>query len=146
MQTCGQQYTCSQYNLIRKMLRELGVPVYRKGFRQLVVAIYLFQQDNEQSLTKELYPGVAKMIGGIDWRRVERDIRTAIHCAWESRDAEVWNFYFPGLSRKPSNKAFIATLTEYLRYTAHFGGANIHSEMLLCHSHPIIQVVSQAEL
>jgi hypothetical protein len=128
------------------MLRELGVPVYRKGFRQLVVAIYLFQQDDEQSLTKELYPGVAKIIGGKDWRRVERDIRTVVRCAWETRDADIWNLYFPGLNRNPSNKAFIATLTEYLQYTSRFDGENIHNEPPLYHSHPIIQAVSQVGL
>ena len=143
MQIYGQQYSCSQYCLIQKMLRELGIPVHRKGFRQLVVAIYLFQQDEEQSMTKELYPGVAKIIGGTDWRIVERDTRTAIFYAWENRNEEVWNFYFPGLNRSPSNKVFIATLTEYLRYTSHFDRENIYSEMSLCRSHPIVQAISQ---
>ena len=99
---------------IRSTLQILGIPVHRKGYRQLVIAIACFTRDNNQSITKELYPSVAKISGSQDWRLVERDIRAAIHHAWGIRDTSAWEIYFPNAGKAPTNKVFISTLSNLL--------------------------------
>lgn len=98
-----------------RMLRELGFAVHRNGYLQLTVAIPYFLQDPTQGLYKELYPYVAKRLGYTDCRAIERSIRSAIYDAWARSDPEVWIQYFPDLKRPPSNKLFIATLSEGLK-------------------------------
>lgn len=100
---------------IRSALRILGIPVHRKGYRQLTIAIACLATDDTQSITKELYPAVAKVAGIQDWRLVERDIRTAIQYAWANRDSSTWDIYFPGTDKAPSNKIFISTLSDLLQ-------------------------------
>lgn len=105
----------SQHISIRNTLRMLGVPVHRKGYRQLAIAVAIFATDNTQSLTKEIYPAVAKLTGIVDWRLVERDIRTVIQYAWANRDSTIWRIYFQELEKAPSNKVFISVLSEMLK-------------------------------
>lgn len=110
-----QETDCAQHISIRNVLRTLGIPAHRKGFRQLSIAITIFAQDDTQSITKELYPATAKLTGIDDWRLVERDIRTAIQYAWTNRDPSIWDIYFPTLSKAPSNKVFITAMVEMLQ-------------------------------
>ena len=100
---------------IQNTLRILGIPVHRKGYRQLAIAIDCYTRDNTQSITKELYPAVAQITGIQDWRLVERDIRTVIQYAWANRDSSVWDIYFPVVDKAPSNKIFISTLSDLLQ-------------------------------
>lgn len=97
------------------MLHELQIGVHRLGYRHLFVAIPCYAMDNSQSMSKELYPYIAEYYGYSDWHRVEHAIRVAIMDAWERRDWIVWEHYFPGLKKPPTNKRFIATLAERLR-------------------------------
>ena len=96
-------------------LRRLNVPVYLSGYRCLCVAISVFAQDISQSMCNELYPAVAKKLGYMDWRAVEFAIRRAILSAWEHRDAEIWEEYFPCAKKVPTNKQFIATLAQRIK-------------------------------
>ena len=96
-------------------LRKLNVPVYLSGYRCLCVAITLFTQDVAQSMCNELYPAVAKKLGYVDWRAVEFAIRRAILSAWEHRDSEKWEVYFPGITKAPTNKQFIANLAQRIK-------------------------------
>ena len=91
-------------------LRRLRVPVYLVGYNQLCVAITLFAADTMQAMCNELYPAVADALGYSDWRSVEFAIRRVIVAAWEQRKPEIWEEYFPGCQKAPSNKQFIATL------------------------------------
>jgi hypothetical protein len=49
---------------------------------------------------------------------VERSARSAIAAAWEHRDINLWNLYFPqsgrGCESKPTNAAFISRLANGL--------------------------------
>ena len=45
---------------------------------------------------------------------VERSIRTALDKAWEKRDPEKWQKYFPSAQQRPSNAVFISRLAEAL--------------------------------
>ena len=91
-------------------LLKLSVPIHLSGFWQLCFAIYLFSADPAQSMCDELYPAVAKAVGNYDWRAIEYSMRRAICAAWNRRDPDIWEQYFPGSRKAPSNKQFIATL------------------------------------
>ena len=96
-------------------LRRLNVSGHLSGYRCLCVAISVFAQDISQSMCNELYPAVAKKLGCMDWRAVEFAIRRTILSAWEHRDPEVWGEYFPGATKAPTNKQFIATLAQRIK-------------------------------
>jgi len=96
-------------------LRDLNVPVYLSGYRCLCVAIPIFAQDVAQSMCNELYPAVAKELGYVDWRAVEFAIRRTILSAWEHRNPAAWEEYFPGITKVPTNKQFIATLAQRIK-------------------------------
>ena len=109
-----EQPVLTAQELTSSMLRQLNIAIHRIGYRQLCIAIPRFAKDETQSLCKELYPYVAEYWGCADWRAVEHSIRVVILDAWESRDPEVWEKYFPDSRKPPSNKRFIATLAELL--------------------------------
>jgi len=96
-------------------LRQLNAPVYLSGYRCLCIAIPAFAQDISQSMCNELYPAVAKALGYVDWRAVEFAIRRTILSAWEHRDPEIWESYFPGTTKVPTNKQFVATLAQRIK-------------------------------
>ena len=97
------------------MLHELGISIQRLGYKYLTVAVPCYSIDDSQSLTKEVYPYVSQCFGCTDWHSVERSIRTVILTAWDHRDPEIWNQYFPNQIKAPSNKQFIAVLAERLK-------------------------------
>ncbi len=99
----------------RKILLELGIPVHQDGYIQLCIGIPHFALDPRQSLSKELYPYIAAQFGGVSPEDVESSTRRAIKNAWNRRDPDVWEKYFPRLHKAPSNLVFIATVTEHLR-------------------------------
>lgn len=108
------QTVSSRQKQAKNMLHELGIPVHLIGYKELCIAIPLFAENSFQCITKELYPDVARSIGYPGHRGIERSIRKAISDAWDRRDADTWEIYFPHLKSAPSNKLFIATLAERL--------------------------------
>lgn len=114
MQTAAAQSPAELQCATSRILHELGIPVHRIGYKQLCIAIVSFAQNDSQSLTKELYPFIAYRYGYADWHPVEHSMRLAILHAWKNRDPAAWYRYFPGQSRMPSNKQFIATIAEFL--------------------------------
>ena len=70
------------------------------------------------AVTKQLYPGVAKMFSTTS-SRVERAIRHAIEVAWDRGDVDVLNSYFGytihNTRGKPTNSEFIAMISDRLR-------------------------------
>lgn len=103
---------------VANMLLNLNISTKRKGFRYLEEAIAMYEKEPGQSVTKVLYPAVAKQVGGSK-DSVERAIRAAIHAAWGRRDEKIWRLYFTpardGAVPRPTNTAFIATLVECLK-------------------------------
>lgn len=98
---------------ISKLLLSLNFNVKHHGYCYLLDALPFVMEYPEISMTKELYPEVAKL-HSCHWRHIERSIRNAIESAWDHRDAAVWEYYFPGASKRPSNAAFLARLAEQL--------------------------------
>ncbi len=74
------------------------------------------------SVTKELYPSVAKKYKTTA-SRVERAIRHAIEVAWSRGDIDTLNSYFGytiNINRgKPTNSEFIAMIADKLRLQFH---------------------------
>lgn len=98
---------------ITGLLLSLGISTKHNGFAYLREAILLMAKDPAQSVTKMLYPEVAH-ICGCHKENVERSIRTALDRAWEKRDTEKWQTFFPGVQQRPSNAVFISRMTEAL--------------------------------
>ena len=110
----GAVASCSLEEKCKGILLELGFPAHFSGYKQLKVAIPKFAGDIQQSLVSELYPYVAEALDYSDGRAVERSVRRAIIYVWENGDKKAWDKYFPGLTEVPTNKRFIATISEYI--------------------------------
>ena len=108
---------------ITELLHTLAVPAHIKGYQYLREAISLTLRDMEliNSVTKELYPMVAKRFGTTP-SRAERAIRHAIEVAWDRGDVDVLSGFFGYTIRsdrgKPTNSEFIALVADRLRLKA----------------------------
>lgn len=98
---------------VRNVLTALGITVSRKGYVCVVDALELMRDDAGLSMTKELYPMIAKR-QRCSAASVERAIRGAIEAAWLKRDERIWRMYFTpcreGFVPRPTNAAFLRTL------------------------------------
>ena len=101
---------------VSNMLLRLGIPTKMRGYAFLREAVLVMAHDRTQSVTKELYPTVARRCGG-NPLQVERTIRAAIHSAWDNRDESAWNQVFrtSGPIPRPTNSTMISLLAEQLR-------------------------------
>lgn len=105
---------------ITSIIHKIGVPAHIKGYHYLRESIKLAVKDSEiiNSVTKQLYPTVAKKFGTTS-SRVERAIRHAIEVAWDRGDVEVLTSFFGYTIRntrgKPTNSEFIAMIADKLR-------------------------------
>lgn len=106
--------------VVSNIMRQIGVPAHIKGYQYLRQGIILSVQEPElvQSVTKELYPSIAKQ-NKTTSSRVERAIRHAIEVAWDRGDVDVLNSYFgytiQSTRGKPTNSEFIAMISDKLR-------------------------------
>ena len=96
------------------IMQVLGLSPKRDGFRALLTGIPLYAHDPQQSLSKELYPSIARFLGIGNYKSVERSIRSAIQYAWVGRNPILWNSYFGTGSECPTNKLFIARLAQVI--------------------------------
>lgn len=107
---------------VTQIIHQIGVPAHIKGYQYLRTAIIMTVEKPEliNSITKELYPSVAKAYGTTS-SRVERAIRHAIEVAWDRGDVDVINSYFgytvQSARGKPTNSEFIALISDNLRIT-----------------------------
>ena len=112
---------------VSSLLLTLGIPPKLRGFAYLKEAVALYREDPLQSVTKLLYPEVAKRCGCAPMH-VERSIRSAIEAGWKRRDDRVWRLYFQpdreGRIPRPSNGDFISRLADSL------GGMTDSSEIV----------------
>lgn len=103
--------TQSRLTHVRSILKDLSFPMHLSGYWLLCVAISLYAQNPNISMTKELYPVLAQQFD----RDPESAIRRVILYAWEHGSREVWQEYLPHCHRPPSNLVFIATIAGQLR-------------------------------
>lgn len=107
------QYTDVDQKQLRYMFQKLGFSPHHTGFKLLIAAILLYVQDTSQSITKELYPALAKQSRLYSAASIERSMRYTIAEAWAHGPRRAWQQYFPQQSKAPSNSLFIATMAEY---------------------------------
>lgn len=106
---------------VSELITQLGIPASIKGYRYLISSILLAIEDFNiiDSITKELYPAVAKIYKTTS-SRVERGIRHAIEVAWSRGNVDVLNDLFGYTidvnKGKPTNSEFIAMIATKLRY------------------------------
>lgn len=105
---------------VTKIIHQIGVPAHIKGYQYLRCAIMMTMENTDliNSITKQLYPSVAKEYGTTS-SRVERAIRHAIEVAWDRGDIDVINSFFgytvQSTRGKPTNSEFIALIADSLR-------------------------------
>ncbi len=110
--------------IVTKIFHQIGVPAHIKGYHYLREAIMMaiHNIDIINSITKQLYPSVAKKYGTTS-SRVERAIRHAIEVAWDRGDVDILNSYFGytihNSRGKPTNSEFIAMIADKLRLQLH---------------------------
>lgn len=87
-------------------------------FLRDAILMTMENQDYINSVTKRLYPEIAKR-NGTTASRVERAIRHAIEVAWDRGDVDTLNSYFGytihNLRGKPTNSEFIAMIADKMR-------------------------------
>ncbi len=107
-------------NKVTKIIHKVGVPAHIKGYQYLRRAIIkaIIDRDIINSVTKELYPQVAKDFDTTS-PRVERAIRHAIEVAWNRGDEEtiqsIFGYTIQSNKGKPTNSEFIAMISDKLR-------------------------------
>lgn len=105
---------------ITTLLHDMGVPTHVKGYQYLRDALLrtLANPQLLECVTKELYPKIAEKYNTTP-RRVERAIRHAIELAWDRGNVDLMTEYFGYTINqekgKPTNNAFIATVTDRIR-------------------------------
>ena len=105
--------------VVSEVIHNIGVPANIKGYHFLRSAIVMCINDTENlhSVTKILYPAVAKMHNTTP-ARVERAIRHSIEATWNRGNADAIHILFgfrPTNHPKPTNSEFIAIITDNLR-------------------------------
>ena len=102
---------------VSNLLVSLGISTKLRGYNYLREAILALAANPMQSITKELYPAIARQFD-CNSAQVERSIRNAIKSAWSQKDTEARASIFPcdadGTIPRPSNAAFISRLADRL--------------------------------
>lgn len=103
---------------VRMHLLALNFDTNLDGFRLICSAVPLLREDPSQTLSKHIYPAVAKQHNLSDQRTVEHSIRNAIEKAWRCRNDAVWQrFFAPDASGQitcPSNRKMLTTLAQWI--------------------------------
>lgn len=98
------------------ILIDLGFSPSNDGFAYLRSAIEQYVSGRASDMTKGIYPAISPT-GDDDhsWHYIDQVIRRAVKAAWNGRDAELWELFFPLSDQKnancPPNKEFIARIS-----------------------------------
>lgn len=98
------------------ILFDLGFTLSNDGFEYLRAAIETHYSKTASSTIKGIYPTISHINDDAhSWHYIDQAIRRAIRLAWNGRDPEKWELFFP-LSHQakancPSNKEFIARIS-----------------------------------
>lgn len=99
---------------IDMILHMLQVPAHRTGYQPLRTIITMYHDDPAQSLSKHLYPAVAKACDFQSSSAVEQNIRRVIQAAWKVKENAVWSKFFDVNRKTPTNLEFIARIARAL--------------------------------
>lgn len=107
-------------DIIEELLKEIGIPYHLLGRDQIACAIKLAIEDDTyvNAMTRRMYPTVAERCNSTS-ARVERSIRHAINCVWQSRDLDNAYALFGNtlhINRgKPTNSEFLAACAKEVK-------------------------------
>lgn len=96
-----------------ELLRRLSVPSGRQGFQHLLIALPQLTDQRDQRMGKELYAAIAER-SGTSISAVEKGIRDVLRTGWAQGDRELWQQYFPGCTKCPTNKEFLFRIADLL--------------------------------
>ena len=100
---------------VTEILKDLGIPANIKGYRYIRRAIIIAHEKPSVSITKELYPSIAREFETTA-SRVERAIRHAIDVSWVRGNSDTINEIFgrsiSGDKGKPTNSEFILQIAD----------------------------------
>lgn len=103
--------------IVKKLLKEMGVPLNIKGYRYLINAIVTLSKEKEMKISLGLYPKVAREFTTTS-SRVERAIRHAVERTFERGNYDVINEVFgtkvSATKGKLTNSEFMYACIEYL--------------------------------
>lgn len=103
--------------IIESVVRKTGIKGTYQGLMCLVYGVDLAYDDQEMlmAVTKELYPEIARRVGG-NGKRVERNLRTVTKVCWEYGDRDFLN-ELAGfrLCDQPTSREMIDYLVHYIR-------------------------------
>lgn len=103
--------------MVKKLLKEMGVPLNIKGYRYLSSAIVTLSKEKEMKISLGLYPKVAREFATTS-SRVERAIRHAVERTFERGNYDVINEVFgtkvSDTKGKLTNSEFMYACIEYL--------------------------------
>ncbi|NLM40918.1 MAG: response regulator [Firmicutes bacterium] len=110
------QEICTSY------FERLGIPPHYKGYRYLMVGIWLAMQHPEwlNAVTRHLYPAIGQSCG-VSGAQVERAMRYALEAAWEKGNVEELYQLFPYVAEnkgKPTNSEFISKMVHLVGLAA----------------------------
>lgn len=100
---------------IQKLLYSIGLTENYVGYRQMTVALEIAAQEPESlcMVTKWLYPETARRCG-TNWKAVERNIRTALRCAWKNSRHTLEQMAGRSFDTMPKPAQFLAILAHGL--------------------------------
>ena len=105
---------------VTRIMLDMGVPAHLKGYHYLREAIVMEEQNRNMtiSITKELYPAIAKLFMTTD-QRVERAIRNAIEVSWERGNVDtiekLFGYSVHSNKGRPTNSEYIARIADKVR-------------------------------
>ena len=103
--------------MVKKLLKEMAVPMNIKGYQYLSKAIVLLSKEKGMKISLGLYPKVAKEFGTTG-SRVERSIRHAVERTFEIGNYtmlnEVCGTKVSVTKGKMTNSEFMYAIVEYL--------------------------------
>ncbi len=102
-----QQPTVLAPSPVHRVLAGLGFRPDLTGYYQLCQALEILEHSPGSNLSSDVYPKICQ-----DGRAAEKAIRGAIRAAWNCGEPALWQRYFPGAVRCPSNKVFLFALLQ----------------------------------
>lgn len=110
---------CEDKHVVSVFLLELGICTKGVGFEYLKHAILLHNEDPTRTMTKHIYPEIAKRVGAPGrYGLIERSMDRQICRSWQKRDNRIWRRYFPagedGQVPRPTNGEFVSTMAQVL--------------------------------
>ena len=100
---------------IQQLLYSIGLTENYVGYQQMMIALEIAAQEAEalSLVTKRLYPETARRCG-TNWKAVERNIRTALHCIWKNSRHTLEQMAGHSLDTMPKPAQFLAILAHGL--------------------------------